>query len=367
MRLPQRILVIKFRHIGDVLLTAPLISTLKLGICGSRVCASVKPGTEEMLEGHPELDKLYLVPQREKDESLIHLVLRTLSFLYQLRQERFDLAINTTEGDRGILLAWLIGAKERWGLVKKSRQKSWQARLLTRNFLPIEQRSHAVIRNLAFAIPLGLAECREVKLFVHKSDHARVRELLSQYGVTSETQLIHCHPASRWLFKCLPAMTVASVIDHLQLDGYRVVLTCAPDSRERDLIDEIVVACKTTPIDLGGWLTLKQTAALSAQSRLFFGVDSAPMHMAAAMGTATVGVFGPSGIFEWGPWPNSWNGAGSPYPKKGIAGVMRNAVAQDARGCIPCGQAGCFNSGVSSCLSEMDYKTVLEQCRRRLA
>ena len=78
MKQPNRILVIKFRHIGDVLLTAPLISTLKLGIQGARVCAVVKPGTEAMLEGHSELDQLYVLPTRQKSESVIVFFKRTL-------------------------------------------------------------------------------------------------------------------------------------------------------------------------------------------------------------------------------------------------------------------------------------------------
>lgn len=359
--LPPRILVIKFRHIGDVLLTAPLISTLKLCIPGSRVCAVVKPGTEAMLEGHPELDALYVVPQRKKEESRLRFFLRTLGFIRQLRREQFDLAINTTEGDRGILLAWLIGAKERWGLVKKGHEKGWQARLLTRQFLPLDRMAHTVIRNLAFAAPLGLPECREVKLHVPEADHARVRALLGQHGVTPETKLIHCHPASRWLFKCLPAVTVAGVIDHLQAEGYRVALTCAPDPRERELLNAIIAACKTTPIDLGGQLTLKQTAALSAQSRLFFGVDSAPMHMAAAMGKATVGVFGPSGGYEWGPWLNGWQGAVTPFPPlNGIRANGKNMVIQDGRECVPCGRAGCNGSKQSECLDGLPMSEILQ-------
>jgi heptosyltransferase-3 len=356
MRSPKRILVIKFRHIGDVLLTAPLISTLKLGLPGSRVCAVVKPGTEAMLEGHPELDQLYVVPLRQKEESGLAFWWRTLKFLRQLRRERFDLAINTTEGDRGILLAWLIGAQARWGIVKKGREKTWQARLLSRQFQPLKGYVHTVIRNLSLAAPLGLPECREVKLFVSEADTARVRELLSKQGIepSEPNTLIHCHPTSRWMFKCWPADKVAHTIDWLQERGYRVALTCAPDQTERTFLDTILASCKTRPIDLGGQLTLKQTAALSGMSRLFFGVDSAPMHMSAAMNTPTLGVFGPSGTFDWGPWPNGWSGDGTPYLGwNGIKRAALHVVVQDGRECAPCGKAGCGGDRRSACLNDL--------------
>ena len=362
MRSPNRILVIKFRHIGDVLLTAPLISTLKLGLPGSRVCAVVKPGTEAMLEGHPELDQLYVVPQRQPGESALTFFLRTLKFLRQLRREHFDLAINTTEGDRGILLAWLIGAKARWGIVKEGRENTWQARLLSRQFQPLKGYVHTVIRNLSLAAPLGLPECREVKLFVSEADTARVRALLLEKGFlpSEPNTLIHCHPTSRWMFKCWPADKVAHTIDWLQEQGYRVALTCAPDKTERAFLDSIISGCKTRPIDLGGQLTLKQTAALSGMSRLFFGVDSAPMHMAAAMNTPTLGIFGPSGTFDWGPWPNGWVGEGTPFPGwNGIKITPPHVVIQDDRDCGPCGQAGCFGKKRSACLDELAVEKVM--------
>ena len=356
MKTPKRILVIKFRHIGDVLLTAPLISTLKLGIPDSRVCAVVKSGTEAMLEGHPELDALFVMPMQEKDENAIAFSLRVVKFLRQLRRERFDLAINTTEGDRGILLSWLIGARERWGIVKEGREKTWQARLLTRQFRPMQGYVHTVIRNLSLAAPLGLPECREVKLFVSEADRVRVRELLAEQEIESSdlNKRIHCHPTSRWMFKCWPADKVAQAIDWLQERGYRVALTCAPDKTERAFLDSIVAGCKTCPIDLGGKLTLKQTAALSQMSRLFWGVDSAPMHMAAAMNTPTLGIFGPSGTFDWGPWPNGWRGNGTPYPGwNGIKHMAPHGVVQDGRECAPCGRAGCGNERRSACLDEL--------------
>ena len=366
---PQRILVIKFRNIGDVLLTAPLVSTLKHGIQGARVCAVVKPGTEAMLDGHPDLDALYVVPLRHPGESALGFALRTVKFLLQLRREHFDLAINTTEGDRGILLSWLVGARARWGIVKAGKEKTWQARLLTRQFRPLQGYTHTVIRNLAMAAPLGLKACREVKLTVSEADTTRVKALLAEQAFVAAVPntLIHCHPTSRWMFKCCPADKVAETIDELQQQGYRVALTCAPDGTERAFLDAILSVCKTRPIDLGGKLTLKQTAALSGLSRLFFGVDSAPMHMAAAMGAPTLGIFGPSGTFDWGPWPNGWAGDGTPYPgRNGIKHCAPHVVMQDSDACVPCGRDGCDGSKRSMCLERLSVEQVKTNINRLL-
>ncbi len=161
------------------------------------------------------------------------------------------------------------------------------------------------------------------------------------------------------MFKCWPADRVSETIDWLQGQGYRVALTCAPDAGERVFLDSIVKACKTSPVDLGGQLSLKQTAALSGMSRLFFGVDSAPMHMAAAMNTPTLGIFGPSGTFDWGPWPNGWMGDGTPYPGwNGIKKALQHRVVQDDRECAPCGRDGCLNTKRSLCLDELPAEKV---------
>ena len=80
------------------------------------------------------------------------------------------------------------------------------------------------------------------------------------------------------------------------------MLTGAPDPAERALVDAIRAATRAPVVDLTGQLSLPELAALIGAARLFFGVDSAPMHIAAAMGTPIVALFGPSGDAEWGPW-----------------------------------------------------------------
>ena len=138
----QKILVMKFRHIGDVLLTAPLISTLKQAHSDHRIHAVVKPGTEAMLQGHPDLERLHILPKRGPDESKAQFLLRQLRWIARLRREKFDIAINTTEGDRGIILGLLAGAKQRWGLLKNRNEKWWRKAILTRSFTQMPGMHH---------------------------------------------------------------------------------------------------------------------------------------------------------------------------------------------------------------------------------
>ena len=126
----MKILVIKFRHIGDVLLTTPLISLLKNHYKSAEITVLVKSGTEAMLTGNPDIHQVFALPKRDKKSSVWQHLKLLLGLLNTLRKEKFDLAINTTEGDRGIIIGFLVGAKKRWGFLHK-KDKFWRKLLLT--------------------------------------------------------------------------------------------------------------------------------------------------------------------------------------------------------------------------------------------
>jgi heptosyltransferase-3 len=161
---------------------------------------------------------------------------------------------------------------------------------------------------------------------------------------------VHLHPASRWRFKCWPADRTAALIDRLAAAGERVVLTAAPSEPELELVRAIRAACRADTVDLSGQLTLKQLAALTGRAKLFVGVDSAPMHIAAAMGTPVVALFGPSGELEWGPW-----------------GVTSRVIVSEAHPCRPCGNDGCGGGKVSECLTTLPVDRVFAAARELLA
>jgi heptosyltransferase-3 len=151
---------------------------------------------------------------------------------------------------------------------------------------------------------------------------------------------VHLHPASRWRFKCWPAQRNAELIDRLAADGQRVVLTAAPDPEELALVEDIVGRAKSRPLNLAGQLSIKELGALTGRAALFIGVDSMPMHLAAAMGTPTVALFGPSGEAEWGPWN------------------VAHRVVRSTHSCRPCGVDGCGGGKISECLTVLTVEQV---------
>jgi len=167
-----------------------------------------------------------------------------------------------------------------------------------------------------------------------------VRDLLARHGLAPKG-FIQLHPTSRWMFKCWEAEKNAALITALQESGESVVLTAAPSEPELQYAARITARLKKPVVDLSGKLNLKQLAALTAQAKCFVGVDSVPMHIAAAVQTPTVVLFGPSGEFEWGPWQ------------------VKARVLTSDHPCRPCGQDGCGNGKVSECLTTIPVDDVL--------
>ena len=117
----MKILLIKYRNIGDVLLVTPLISNLKLFYPYAKIDVALNSGTEEVITLNPNISKVLIYDRSQiKSLTLIIRIWREIKFFLSFRKNNYDLVINLTEGDRGNLIAKLTKApirikmKERW-------------------------------------------------------------------------------------------------------------------------------------------------------------------------------------------------------------------------------------------------------------
>ena len=340
----ERILLIRLRNIGDVLLLVPTIRAFRENFPKAYLAALVNAGTEEMLSGNPLLDEILVFDPHWKALPLRQRVAREGKFVSEVRQPKFDLAINMTEGDRGAFLCLASGARWKVGLYDP-RGLWWKGRIYDHWVRLPDRKAHTVEQMLEIPRSLGLnPQDKGVKIFYPPEDRKIIDGLLEKGGVGPADALVHIHPTSRWLFKCWRDEGMAAVIDALQESGKaRVVLTSGKEEKELKKIDCILKSCRTQPVNLAGKVTLKQLAALSQRSRLFLGVDTAPMHIAAAVGTPVIALFGPSGEFNWGPWGNG------------------HVVIKKDWECRPCGKDGCQGSKRSRCMEEITEEEVLEK------
>lgn len=352
----KKILVVKLRNIGDVLLTSPVFANLRRNFPEARLSVLVNAGTEEMLDGNSNVDNVIVYDRdRLNKQSQVRRFIDEFAFLRSLRQERFDLVINLTEGDRGAIVAFLSGAPIRVGMDSAGRGMFGKNRLFTHLVGPPDSGQHMVEQNLRFLAPLGVP-VREMRVsFSYESADREVVETFLSEAAVQPGRYFHVHLTSRWMFKTMPPAAAAGLVDRIAgYSGLTAVLSAAPVEKELGYLERVIAECRRPVVDLGGKLTLKQTGALSATARFFVGVDSAPMHIAAALDVPTLGIFGPSSPTHWGPWDNSLNV--NPYKKeRGIQFSSRHMVLHTSRECYPCWMDGCNGSKVSDCLEFQEY------------
>lgn len=332
----KRILVIKLKQPGDVLVSSPVLRALKEAWPEAEVTYLVPKGTEEMIADHPLLGGLIVVDRRNAG------LVGAWRLWRLFRQQRFDLVLELSGGDRGAFYALISGARERVGFTRP-RQPFWQRWVTFTRLLPRPPvRLHLVDYNLAAVRSLGVEpQNPRLEFFWKPEIESRVLERLHGLGLAVKGFAV-VHPGAGWRFKCWKPAGYARVIETLEGKfGLPVVLTGSRAAHEQELLGAILAQCRAAPLNLAGQLTLKELGALIAKARLFFGVDSAPMHLAAAVNTPAVALFGSSGVFNWGPW-----GEG-------------HLVIQRDWDCVPCGADGCQGSKVSRCLEDISPEEVI--------
>ncbi len=372
----KKILIIKLRHIGDVLLTVPTIRALKENFPDANISALVNKGTEEMLCDNPLLDEIIIYDRSIKGLPISQKIKGEINFISGLRKRKFDLTVDLTSGDRPAILSYLSGARYRIGNNPK-RKGFLGKRLLYTHLAHVEQkRRHTVDYNLDIVREFGIeTKNKRVDFYFNNADKQYIDNFLKKNKVSENNILVHVHPTSRWLFKTWNDKSMAEIIDYLQIKKKtRVIVTSSPEKKELNKAKKILELCKSNPLKLLGKTSLKQLGALSKRANLFFGVDSAPMHIAAAVNTPVIALFGPSGAFHWGPWNNNYKGQGSrvqgqekPYSKQnGLQTFGIHAVIQKDWDCIPCGKDGCEGTKISRCLEDISAMDVIKIIDKKL-
>lgn len=327
-------LVTKLRHHGDVLLAGPVLGALKRHLPDTEIDALVYHDTRDMLSEHPALCQLHLV---RKGGSLSE----EWRLLQSLRARRYDLLVHLTSSARG---AWLARVLRPTVSVAPIHPGRLYRNSFTHLYPAQPKGRHLVEYNLDALRRIGLwPEEADKKLVLvagadaERSAERQLRELGLERG-----RFILIHPTSRWQFKCWPEDKVAELAARLAERGHRVLFTSGPDAKETGMIRRILERLPLPVPSLAGRLTLKELAALTARARLFIGMDSAPMHVAAAVGTPVLALFGPSGEDMWGPWR---------VPAR---------VLTSEHACRPCGLDGCGGSKRSDCLEVISTDRVLQ-------
>ena len=286
----RNILIIKLRYIGDVLLATPTVRAIKAAQPDVRVTMMVNRGTEDVLSGNPDLDEILVL-----DKGSLAAQWRLIA---GLRSRRFDTVIDLTDGDRSAFLSWVSGAPVRIGFNDEHR---WRGKYYTQVVQSLPGVQHRIDRDLDALKPMSIqAGLKDLVLRVTPEEADSADQLLDQLGVQRSQSMVILQPGARYWFKAWPPERYAELADRLT-SQYGCHVLIGGSSADLDLAQQIRQMAKSRPTIMAGRTTIKQFAAIAKRSVLFVGSDSGAMHIAAAVGTSVVALFGPSNPREWGP------------------------------------------------------------------
>jgi heptosyltransferase III len=340
-----RVLVVTLRRLGDVLLTTPLIRSVKRAFPASSIEALAFAGTEGILTGNPDLAGVIAVPEGLGFRQSLRLVRRLW--------RRYDLALSTQSGDRPTILALLAG-RQSAGAREASGLSALVKRLaLGRSYTTLRTR-HRVIDVLSLAELLGIPACAEIVC-----PQGTVRpQVVPPYPYA----VVHAAPKytyKRWTiagWRTLPAA--------LRQRGLATVVIGA--EADRPYLDRLWRDCDVARAD--GALSWPELSALIGAARVYVGPDTAVTHLAAATGTQTVALYGPTDPRIWGPWPlggldRPWDAAGT-IQRRGNVWLVQNPLP-----CLPCQLEGCERrlDSHSQCLDELSADHVVAAVDRALS
>lgn len=295
----DRILIIRLDLIGDVLFSVPAMRNTRQRFPGARLDVLVAPNTAPLLAECPYIDNVYPLDAH----TLTHLPgILSLDHWRQawrviraLRAQRYDLCLSLY-GTPAATISLLTGAPQRAGFADEAPPGSFTLGAVGSR---LPQDRHEVHCALAVAQAADAAATPDhMEAWVSAVDRAWAEEMLSSEG---GVRWVACgHGARNGYAKIWPQRHWVNLIDQLHRAGYRAVLVGGPDEAEE--ARQIAQACESTPLVLTGKTTLGQLAAVLAQSTLMVGSDSGPLHLAVALGTRVVGLYGPTSSVRYGPF-----------------------------------------------------------------
>ncbi|MFH1146438.1 MAG: glycosyltransferase family 9 protein [Pseudomonadota bacterium] len=346
----KKILIIQLGDIGDVVWVTPTIWAVKAAFPSAQVSVLLCHGFRGILENDPSLAKVFEIPAGRKN--MFESLKEQVGFLRRLRQERFDMTIDLRAGDRGAINSYLTGAPVRVAVLYREGVPFWRNHLFTHLVDPPESSVKvrgAAEQSLRIVRELGIeAKDTVPHLWVSEGNKTRALKILEQHELDDSVKRVSINPFSRWNYKEWPATNWIAIIDWLW-NEYQLPCMIVGAPEERDSASILVQKSSGRAFNVAGETTLGDLKALLFLSRLHIGVDSAAPHIAAAVGTPTITIYGPSDWIDWAP-----------------VGDRHRVVTPDC-GCAPCRRKGCDGTGRSRCLEELGPEKVKAAVKEALA
>jgi ADP-heptose:LPS heptosyltransferase len=353
-----RILLARPDHLGDVLLALPAAVWLRSALPNARIAALVSPPLAPITDRCPAIDETLIAPFPPPDAGDTPDEWRaTLPEAANPLRDRFDIALLPRIDDpwSGALVAE-AGIPIRIGF-----DHARTRRYLTSAIAPPR---HAHVTRLALQVAgaalhqLGILPTPDAEsdgspwIIPTRADHQEVTERIAAAGVPAGQPPIVLHPGAGWPLKSWPVQRWGLLAQQIRREfGVRPIVTGT--AAEHATIASIVAASGGEAVGLAGTLSLGGLAALYERAAAVIAIDSGPLHLAVAVGTSVVGIYGPAGSDEFGPWTTA----------------DRGIVVQGVLPCSPCrtlDRPPCGATSEPACLRAITVEVVVAALKTQL-
>jgi ADP-heptose:LPS heptosyltransferase len=280
---------------GDLVLSLSTISALKDFFKNKNFYLVVDSAYTEIIAAIEGIENLIRYPRRLLKRS--HFINRPailVDFLRQLRNTKPDIAIDIQGVVASSTMTFLSGAPIRMGRATSKRPYFYNLKI---NLTP-ERHKFFNYTEIAYAAGVN-KEINVCSIKASAVNMSSLKKILLREGIEAGTPFVCVHPGAGVLYKQWTEEGFADISDWLVSEGFQVVFTGS--GNESGKVGEITSIMKKRAFNLAGKLSVGELMALFESSSLYIGNDSGPMHLAAAVDTPVIALFGPAGEIRWRP------------------------------------------------------------------
>lgn len=312
-----KILVVRYRFIGDTILTIPFLRNLRRAYPGAQIDMLVGPASGELLEDCPYIDNLiyFDTTKKHKYENTGNEKKSFWDYVSQLRKEKYNKAYVLKRSLSSALLTFFAGIKFRIGFDTEKR-----GFLLTKK-VPYDNKKHEIecFLDVLRADDLPVND-DYLENWIDPAASAKVNEIFRDRRINNSPKVI-IHATSGNVNKQWPNKYFARVIEHLANQKHSQIFytgTASDKAVYEEIHSHLNSPLYIKPVNLCGELNLKESSALTKMMDLMVGCDSGNLHIAASLGVPVIGIYGPMNSDKWYAWGKN------------------NVILRDNLPCIPC-------------------------------
>ena len=303
----MNILIVKLSAIGDVIHTLPALNAIRKAYPEARITWLVEEAAYDLVKDHPALDRV-LVSKRKRwlkklqSPLFLKAIKEMYGFIKELRDTRYDIILDFQALLKSGILIALSRGKRKIGFGRGLEHMEYSYLFLNERFPAVSMEHHALARGLMLLNALGIPTPEvEYKLAVSDHDRQKVDDLLQEYGLVNPGRFVILNPVAKWESKLWSNRRFAQLADRI-IAQYDAGVVFTGSFEDRPAIHQITAGMKTPAVNLAGETTLKMLAALYTKADVVVSTDTGPMHLAVAVGTPVVALFGPTAPWRTGPY-----------------------------------------------------------------